>query len=120
MERVRTKKEGVIKLPKWKVLSGGITLLDRRSFTAGEVFEAYENDIPVAFRDIIQPLQPTEEMVARKKTTYSLSEVVATAEEQDADAFVQLYDIVNSEGKVISQKPLSKEEATPLLQAFNA
>lgn len=106
--------------PQWRVKSGGITLLDKRYFEKDQLFNAWEEDIPEAFRDIIIPMQQLEKRPTRVRPVFSLQEVVPTAEEEDENDYVQLYNIVNGDGKVISQKPLPKAEVDPLIQALNS
>jgi len=107
--------------PKWLVVSGGITLLrDRsKSYGKGEVFEADEDEVPMAFRDIVKPIEPITPKPARKQPKYFLQEIVPTAEEMDEDDYEQLYNIINTNDKVISEKPLLKEQAEELLKKLN-
>lgn len=104
--------------PRWKVLSGGITLLDKRYFEKGQTFEAWDHEVPMAFRDIVQCLDVVNAVPARPKNTYSLVEIVPTAEEEDDENYVPLYNIENQMGKVIS-KGLTKEVAEPLVKELN-
>lgn len=107
---------------KWLVVSGGITLLrDRtRSYEKGETFEADEDEIPMAFRDLIKPLSPlVPPKPVREQPKYSLQPVVPTAEEEDESDYVPLFEIVNAIGKVISEKPLPKDEVEELLKGMN-
>lgn len=107
------------KKPRWKVLSGGITLLDRTSYTKGDIFEAWDHEVPTGFRDILQCLDTVDARPAKAKMVYSLQEVVPTAEEEDDDDYVQLYKIVNENGKEIVSTPLAKEVVEPLLKELN-
>lgn len=107
---------------KWLVLSGGITLLrDRnKSYGKGETFEADEDEIPMAFRDLIKPLSPlAPPKPVREQPKYSLQPVVPTAEEEDDDDYVPLFEIINEKGKVISEKALPEAEAKELLKGLN-
>lgn len=112
--------EEIVK-PKWKVVSGGFTGLDRVSHEKGDVFEAEEWQIPKAFRDIVKCINP-EALVPKQKPIepkYFLQEVVPTAEEADDENYVILYNIINAKDKVISEKPLLKEQANELLKKLN-
>lgn len=107
--------------PKWKVEHGGFTGLNRVYHPTGDVFEAEEWEIPMAFRDIVKCINP-DALVPKEKPIepkYFLQEVVPTAEEADEDDYVQLYNIINARDKVISEKPLPKGEATVLLKKLN-
>ena len=106
--------------PLWKVKSGGITLLDGRYFEKDQTFRAWQEEISESFRDIIIPMEPLVTRATRVRPIYSLQEVVPTADEEDDENYVQLFNIVNADGKVISQKPMPKEEADPLLKAMNS
>ena len=103
----------------WKVLHGGITLLNKKSYTKGQTFEAAEIEVPEVFRDSVTLLTAPKELPKREKMKYSLEEVVATAEEADLPDFVQLYNIVDGNGKVISEKPLEEENANSILKVLN-
>lgn len=106
--------------PEWRVISGGLTLLDKRSFNKGDVFEAEEHEISEAFRDLVQRITPVEKKVIKKEPKYFLREVVATATEQDKEDYVQLYEIIDKKDKVITDKPVTKEEVKVLLMDMNA
>lgn len=107
--------------PKWIVVSGGFTGLNRVSYVKGDTFEANDWEIPLAFRDIVKCINP-EALKPKKASvepTYFLQEVVPTAEEADEDDYVLSYNIINAKDKVISEKPLPKEQAEELLKKLN-
>ena len=109
--------------PKWLVVNGSITLLrDRsKSYGKGDYFEADESEVPLAFRDLVKMVsQPQDPKPVRTQPRYSLQPVVPTAEEEDESGYVQLYEIVNARDKVISEKPLPKNEAEEILIGLNA
>lgn len=108
-------KPKVPKKPKWRVISGGITLLDKRSFSRGDVFEAEEFEIPKAFRDILEPVVPKEQVVKKAEPKFFIREIVPSAEEQDKEGYEQMYDVVNEAGKKINVKPLTKKKADAML-----
>jgi hypothetical protein len=114
-----TRKRKESNLPKWEVTgSGGLTLLDKRTFEKGDTFEAEEWDVPEAFSDSVIRLTPKEE-IRVQKPVYKKEEVVASAEEQDKEDFVQLYNIVSEDGKTINEKPLPSKEIDKLLKELN-
>ena len=112
----RTRRE---KRPEWKVLNGGITLLDKRSFNKGDVFEAHDHEVSEAFRDLVERITPVKEIAKKVEPKYFLREVVATAEEQDKEDFVQLYDIIDVNDKVITETAVGKKEVMVLLKNMN-
>ena len=107
--------------PRWKVKSGGITLLNKQSYSAGETFEAWDHEIPSAFRDILQCFYPeiNSGKKAKARMIYELEEVVPTAEEEDMEDYVPVFNIVNGNKKVISEKPMTKEAADAILNELN-
>jgi hypothetical protein len=107
--------------PKWKVTCGGITLRNRQSYSVDDVFEADEDEIPLAFRDGVSCVTPEiiTQKTSRPQPEYSLMEIVPTAEEMDESGYVQLYNIINESDKVVSEKPLTKEEAEPIIKGLN-
>ena len=118
----RSRKVKVVdKRPQWQVLNGSISLLDKRTFKAGDFFNAEEHEISDSFRDIIVRITPVEEKkIVKKNPKYFLREVVADVEEQDKDGYVQLYEVIDSKDKVISEKNLPRKEATDHLKSMNA
>lgn len=104
--------------PNFRVISGGITLLDKRYFKKGDVFYADVKDIPVAFRDLLQPLE-SPAAPAKPRPVFTKREVVPTAEELEAEDFVQMYEIVNAAGKAIGV-PMAEGAANEMLKALNA
>lgn len=107
--------------PTWKVISGGITLLNKKSYTKGDTFQAEDWEVPKSVRDIVKCVTPelVVQRSARTQLKYSLREVVPTAEEMDEEGYVQLYDIVNSNGKAISETDYTKEEGDKLVKELN-
>jgi len=105
--------------PKWKVRSGGITLLDRRkSYSKGDVFEADEWAIPDAFRDLVELMTPLSPRKKKVVLRYFVVEVVPTAEEQDAPDYVQKYVVLNEDDKHMTEVPVTKEEAEALVKSL--
>lgn len=112
MERTRTVERNVQKtIPdgsiRWQNTGGGVLFLkDGRKIKSGDVFFASPNQISLAFRDTIKPLDKMVNMddVIEKtavKTTYNLVRRGAG----------NWYDIVDSNNKIVSEKALQKEKA---------
>lgn len=128
-EVARKRKNAVAAEPKeikeqllnWKVVGGSITLVDKRVFEKGQIFEAPESAVRPAFRDLVELLTPPEKIVkvVAREPKYFMREVVPTAEEQDDPEYVQLYEIIDANDKVVSEKPLTKDVIADQLKALN-
>jgi len=104
-------------IPKWRLLSGGLTLLDRRHFNKGDVFTAQEHEISDSFRNSVERITPVEKKeIKKEEPKYFIREIVASAEEQDAEGYEQLYEIIDSNDKVISGEPGNKKEISRLIK----
>lgn len=128
-EVARKRKNAVAAEPKelkeqllnWKVVGGSITLVDKRVFEKGQTFEAPESAVRPAFRDLVELLTPPEKIVkvVPREPKYFMREVVPTAEEQDDPDYEQLYEIIDANDKVVSEKPLTKDIIADQLKALN-
>jgi len=100
-------------LIRWKKVGGGSFRLNRNTIIKpNQVFEAREDEIPKAFRDVIIRLDgiPTSknidiEKVKERKNKYK-------TEETSRAGYVH---IVDNNGKKISEKPLKKDDAKKLI-----
>lgn len=115
MERTKkvTNESGV----RWKKLPGApLELYDGRVIEPGHVFTSKLNNIPEAFIDLVECLEPdqlTEQIIIENK----LPEV-NPYELQPADK-PNWWNVVHVDGKVINEKPLRKKEAETLLKSLN-
>jgi hypothetical protein len=110
----RTKKKEV-NLPRWKNIGGGTFRLhipgcrERKIIKPNQTFLADYSEIPENLRDVIQCLdgnpeeKDTEEAKKAKSPTFSI--------ESKGGGW---YNVVNSEGKVMNESSLHKEEAEKL------
>lgn len=104
-------KEVEPKLLKFRKKPGGGSFRMRNGtiIKPNQVFEAIPEEIPRAFRDQIECLEPTaeEKPLEIKDTEYS----IAAADEDNGEKF----DVLNSYGKKINEKPLTRGEAETLI-----
>jgi len=107
---------------KWRKLGGGsfhATIGGRRRIIKpNQVFEARLDEIPEAFRDMIQPLSPAAAKAA---------EVTAVKEEAAPPVPVEYtlkhrgggwYDVLDDNGKQVNEKAVKKEEAEKLISSL--
>lgn len=99
-------------LKKWKKIGGGPLILGNRYIKPGQVFYAAEWEVPMAFRDVIIELpfdNPTEkvEVKSEKKQEFKLQHKGGG-----------WYDIVDSNGKVLNENAMKKEEAAEFLESL--
>jgi hypothetical protein len=95
---------------KWQNTGRGILRLgDGRLIKGEEIFLAAEKEIPMAFRDVIKPIEPIpsepEIVIDPIKVIYSLKHRGAG-----------LYNVVNQNGKVLNEKGLVKEDAEEFIR----
>lgn len=127
MERLNTTKEVDGGRIYWKNTSIKSSRLridgNKRIIKPGEVFLAHPNDVPMAFRDILQPLDGLkvvkdieEKPVAVNKPLYEVKPHKAKGRKplDSGGNALELFDVVNSSGKVINEKGLPKEVAERL------
>jgi hypothetical protein len=100
---------------KWKRIGGGSHRLPNGTLVeSGVPFDATPEEIPKAFRDVIVPVNPEE--------------LQALLEPPDIDPAPSLYslksrgpkawDVVDGQGKVINEKPLTKAGAEELIKSL--
>lgn len=87
-----------------------IRLLNGRKVKPNEVFEAYPEDIPVAFKDMFTLLEGDATIVERVQVEPSKFKL-GTREDG-------LFDVVDESGKAINDEPLEEVDAQRLLIAL--
>jgi len=75
----------------------------------GQVFEAFEDEIPVGFRDVIIPLEP---IPAKEEVHVEPVPPEYTLKHRSGG----YYWIVDSNGKTMNEEALKKEEAEELIE----
>jgi hypothetical protein len=91
----------------WRKLGHGSFILRGRYIKMNQIFTATEEEIPLGFRDVVIlldkiPFIPTDK---KKNPEYTAKNRPGT----------RLWDIIDSRGKQINEKPVSQEEAEELL-----
>lgn len=98
-------------LIRWKKIGNGSFILNNRFIKPGQIFTATIEEIPVAFRDLIVPLEklPEDKLLSAKKSlNYTLVEIEGT----------NTWNIVDGQGKIFNEKPMTRLEAEKLLNAL--
>ena len=98
---------------------GGSLRLPNRIIKPNEVFDAYPEDIPETFRDMIVPLDG--EVKKQQEAVVQVS--VPKAEK--LEYFTKLrgggyYNVVDTNGKVMNEKALRKDAAEDLIKSLTA
>jgi hypothetical protein len=106
------------KLLKWKKLGGGSLRLKNRIIKPGETFFAALEDIPKAFLDSLECLDgKAAKKIAETKITKEEkapeTSVYALVENED-----HTWNVLNPEGKVINEQPLTETAAQDLKLAL--
>lgn len=95
---------------RWKKIGSGGFLFKNRYIKPGQTFIATVEEIPLAFRDVIVPIEdvPTDKLLVNPETLYKKELIEGT----------NTYNIVSSTGKILNENPVTLEEAEKLLKAF--
>lgn len=103
----------------WKKIGGGSLRLGNRMIKQNEVFVAKESEIPQAFRDVVIPQQiiPGKQEVKYVPVTYTLIPVDAP---EDAEDGAKYFNILDSYGKTINEKPLEESKAKSFIVSLNS
>ena len=112
--------ENTTQIPKlkYKKLGGGSLRLNIggkiKIIKEGEVFSAYPNEIPPAFKDTIMPLDATQAAIVAQAVKPKPSKVEYKIVPRGKSK--SLFDVVDGLDKRINDQPLSKEVAEQLLE----
>jgi len=109
-EKVKAEKPGAIR---WINKGGTFCTRNRQVVKHGETFSARVEDIPMAFRDVIKPVDPTALPVEVRIEPVPL---VFRLRAREGTAF---FDIVDGTGKRISEKDLTEQEAKDVLDKLS-
>ncbi|OQY11131.1 MAG: hypothetical protein B6I31_05530 [Desulfobacteraceae bacterium 4572_19] len=98
-------------MPIWKYIGkGSFTTKAGVIIKSNQVFNALEDDIPFAFRDVIilqnEPKQEVTEV--QQDSFYSKQEVIKG-----------WYNVVDTEGKILNEKKLRSDAADELIEELN-
>lgn len=103
-------------IPTWKKLGGGsFRLASGKIIKPNQVFQAYESEIPKAFRDCVKMVEGVAESASKpiKKVKASVYKINSIGETEDS-----LFNVVGENGKSYNERPLSFEEAEDLVEAL--
>lgn len=108
MERTSKLEKGEIR---WIKTGGGSFRMKNQIIKPGQKFVAKLEDIPESFRDVITPLSkiPKEELEQKKavEATYSIKHRAG-----------KWYDVVDANGKVMTEKAKTREDALELIKTL--
>ena len=98
----------------WYVKKGGGSLqMFGKIIKPNERFKAFPRDIPENFKDIIVPLEKYDE--AQEKSIKQPAKLVNPIYKSKLREGTDLYDVVDSKGKVLNDKALPKDVADKLI-----
>lgn len=100
---------------RWRKLGRGSFRMPNRIIKPGEIFEAPASAIPKAFRDVIVPVDDIPEEVLSPKVTGRVP-VYKPVKREDSN----WWDVVDENGKVISEKALTKKQAEELVTSLSS
>jgi len=116
MKRTIKRKDGQNKFR--KTGKGTLRLSSGKVVKGGEVFYAYPEEIPEAFRDTIELLDTKQE--ATKETFKDHGVVEDESPKYSLDMVGPgWFNIVDKHGKVVNEKKMRKQEAEEQLKALN-
>jgi len=107
-----------VEKPWWIKKGGGLFRLSNlKMIRPGIKFQAWEKDIPLAFRDQVIPLSPITTPAEKEK---EIEEVAVVAEEYKLQprSGGGWFDVVSKTGKVINEKALKQVAAEQLLNSL--
>ncbi len=100
--------------PRWRKIGGGSFRMPNRIIKPGQIFRAWPDEIPKAFRDVCQPVDGDVifEFDKKGKTPIPGLKAKFTLFPKGND----LFDVVNAQGKVLNDSPLPKSVAEGLIR----
>jgi hypothetical protein len=121
----------------YKKLGGGSFRFPNRIIKKGQSFWAYPTAIPSAFKDTIEetaadynaviifstgasPVASQSKSVEPVSVTFEMTPALDADGNNITKGNSNLYNVVDSEGKVLNEKPLRKGKATELLETLSA
>lgn len=112
MEDNKNKKSN---LPQWKCEGGSFTKKDGTRIEAGRTFEAKEEDIPKAFRDVIIKVTDSTEEIKKPVKQKPKESVFRKSESRKEKGFFNVY---NKSNKKLNETLLTEEEADKLIESL--
>jgi len=108
---------------RWKVVSNRAYYWGKKIMKPGQVFVAFEKDLPVEFKSMVIALDgipdtpPMIPKVDPPKVEQPVFRVTYRIRERNAGEY---YDIMDSRGKKVNEQNLTKEEAENMLKTLQA
>lgn len=101
------------KRPSWKKIGGGSFTLRNRIIKSGQVFSADVEEIPEAFRDVVQLIDGDPSILEKKQITAESTKYELVEEGSTEDV---RFNVLNSKtSKPINSELLTKKQAEELL-----
>jgi hypothetical protein len=100
----------------WRKTGKGSLDFNGHKIKPNQEFQARPEDIPMAFRDVVIPLQN----ISRRQIP--IQEIVFSKQllEEKGDNGEDLFDVVDKSGKKWNQRPLIEENADDFIQSLQA
>jgi len=95
----------------WKKISGGSYRLNNRMIKPNEKFMAFPSEIGKDIRDIVIPLEEIPDDAVKPAAI-----VKSSYQMQPRGKSKSLFDVLDLNGKVLNEKPLTKEVAQKLIK----
>ena len=102
-----------------KTGKGTFRLANGKKVKPNEVFQAYPEDIPEAFRDVIKPYGQDKQVEEVFQVTGKVEDPTPIYSIQETDS-VGWWNVVDSQGKVVNENKLRKNDAEELVNQLNA
>jgi hypothetical protein len=103
--------------PQFRKKGGGSLRLAGKIIKPGQIFRMWPNEIPKSFRDLVEPLDPNTNWEETEAKAKKLPKGVKTKYSvQSREGSKTEFDVVNSDHKVLNDKPLSKEVAEQFIE----
>jgi len=106
MERTKGNKNELIR---WKKVGGGSFRMGNKIIKPGQVFSARLIDIPEGAKDVIMPVDKLPEGM---KEDIKVIKAIYSIKHRSG----KWYDVVNSNGKVLNEKAMTRADALELIK----
>lgn len=103
---------------RWKKLGGGSLRWNNQIIKPGQVFEASLEDLPKAFLESLQCLEPEKKatLVTSLEKEKQIPEVLYKLKKIKGS---DLYNLINAENKALNEEPLTLDAAEKMLAVIN-
>ena len=112
------------KLETWRMIGASSYLWNRRMWVKpGQLFTAYEKDMPTELRRMVVPVLPEvkpRDVVPEVKEEKPAEQTKPVAYRMRSRNAGEYYDILDSNGKKVNEQKLSEEEAVAMLNSLKS